>query len=675
MSDAASSLITCPRCGKPQPEKMLVGGLCPQCVARSVQVDFLASDQAELEDKEPLSLNVQGYEIVELIGGGGMGEVYRAILTARAREVAMKVVAGRLTRDPETTARFEAEVAALSQLDHPNVVRVLDHGEMPNGRHFLVMEYVDGCDLRRLLRAQRLEADRAIDIFLKVCAGVQHAHERGLIHRDIKPANILIGLDGTVKVADFGLAKTLAEESFAYGFTQTRDTFGTPYYVAPEVTQRAKSADARTDVYALGVLLYELLTGAVPMGQFTPLSKRAGMDKRLDAIVASALVDDPAGRMGSVKELADAVGRVWNQHVSMAVRKVRRQRAQVLAAVLAVLAVGAAAGSWLTTRHAGAVVTSYPRAAAATREKPWENSLGMRFVPVPGASFLCSVWETRVKDFEVFFAADNAVMPGWRSGQNSPRNQFRDGSRRPKARRLQEMGVLPPGANALTWRDPGPGFNQTPNHPVCGIDLIDARLFCAWLTWKERIEGRITSTQAYRLPADPDWSLIAGLEFDLDLPPTMMDNIIDPPLLQKQGNFGGVELADVFWPVGSGTLPERDKYSRTAPVGSYPASPLGIYDLAGNLAEWTDTEAPAPENAPRKHYFTRGGSWATTVPRGMRLQSRHVESMGSAKPMNGFRVVLDLQVPEARPRSMDASVEEPATAGEDSTPPGSAKKD
>jgi len=675
MSDAASSLITCPRCGKPQPEKMLVGGLCPQCVARSVQVDFLASDQAELEDKEPLSLNVQGYEIVELIGGGGMGEVYRAILTARAREVAMKVVAGRLTRDPETTARFEAEVAALSQLDHPNVVHVLDHGEMPNGRHFLVMEYVDGCDLRRLLRAQRLEQGRAIDIFLKVCAGVQHAHERGLVHRDIKPANILIGLDGTVKVADFGLAKTLAEESFAYGFTQTRDTFGTPYYVAPEVTQRAKSADARTDVYALGVLLYELLTGAVPMGQFTPLSKRTGMDKRLDAIVASALVDDPAGRTGSVKELAEAVSKVWSQHVSMAERKVRRQRVRALVAVLAVLAVGVAAGSWLATHHDGAIVTSYPRPAGATLEKPWENSLGMRFVPVSGAPFLCSIWETRVRDFEAFFAADNAVMPDWRSGRNSPRNQLRSGSRHPKFKKLQEMGVFPPGNERQTWRDPGPGFNQTPDHPVCGMDLMDARLFCAWLTWKERIEGRITSSQAYRLPTDEDWGLLAGIGLDLDLPPTKLDNFLGLPLLQRQGNFGGVEINDVPWPPGSGTLPERDRFPRTAPVGSYPPNQFGIYDLAGNLAEWTDSEAPAPENALRKHYFMRGGSWATTVPRGMRPQSRQIESMGSAKPMNGFRVVLDLRVPEARPRSMDATVDEAEMAGEDATHAEAAKKD
>jgi serine/threonine protein kinase len=665
MSNAASSMITCPRCGKPQPEKMLVGGLCAQCVARSVQVDFLASTDAEIEDKEPLSLNVQGYEVIELIGGGGMGEVYRAVMVARAREVAMKVVAGRLTRDPETTARFEAEVAALSQLDHPNVVRVLDHGEMPNGRHFLVMEYVDGCDLRRLLRAQRLEPERAIDIFLKVCAGVQHAHERGLVHRDIKPANILIGLDGTVKVADFGLAKALVEESFAYGFTQTRDTFGTPYYVAPEVTQKAQSADARADVYALGVLLYELLTGAVPMGQFTPLSKRTGLDKRLDAIVAAALVDDPAGRTASVAEMAVAVQKVWSQHVSLSERKARRYRLLAFAALLAVLGVGAAVGSWLTAKsNRPAARPTYAPPTTATRERPWTNSLGMKFVPVPATKLLCSIWETRVRDFEVFFEADNAVMPSWRTGRNDPRTQIREGSRRPRESVLKELGVEMPSADGPTWRNPGPSFQQTKDHPVCGIDLIDARLFCAWLTWKDRLENRITVSQAYRLPSDAEWSLAAGLEFDADLPSSKLENILDVPDLQKQGNFGGIEVTDSFWPPNAATLPNRDPYPRTAPVGSYPPNALGIHDLAGNLAEWTDTLAPPQPNAIRKSYFMRGGSWSTVVPRGLRLQSRQIELLGRAKHMNGFRVVLDLQVPEARPRSIETTVseEEPSHA-------------
>lgn len=650
MSETASSMISCPSCGMPQPERMLVGGLCPQCVARSVQVDLLASSSAEIEDKEPLSLNVQGYEILELIGGGGMGEVYRAIMVARGKEVAMKVVAGRLTRDPETTARFEAEVGALSQLDHPNVVRVIDHGEMPNGRHFLVMEYVDGCDLRRLLRAQRIEPERAIDIFLKVCDGVQHAHECGLVHRDIKPANILIGLDGTVKVADFGLAKTLVEESFAYGFTQTRDTFGTPYYVAPEVTQRAESADARTDVYALGVLLYELLTGGVPMGQFTPLSKRTGLDKRLDAIVASALVDDPAGRTSSVKELAEGVQKVWNDHVSVGERQARRHRLRLLAAVFVVLGVGAVGGSWFTSKKGiWTSKTTYPAPVTAKKETPWSNSLGMKFVPVPKTNLLCSIWETRVCDFEAFFEADSAVLPDWRMGRNDPRHQIQANTQRPW---LERLGIDSQDELQPTWRSPGPGFEQTPNHPVCGVDLVDARLFCAWLTWKERIEGRIAAGHAYRLPTDYEWSQAAAIEVDVELEPSLVDKMFALDAAQASGNFGGQELADDAMPPNVTPLPWRDEFPRTAPVGSYPANELGIFDLSGNLNEWTDSVAAPVTPSGRRQNILRGGSWATTQPRACLPVTRVYEALGRTRPVNGFRIVLDLKMQRSRPRAM-----------------------
>ncbi|MCW0218036.1 MAG: serine/threonine protein kinase, partial [Prosthecobacter sp.] len=385
MSDPKPSLIPCARCGKLQAAQMLVGGVCTSCVGRTMPRDFLYQIEDEIEEKEPLSLNVQGYEIQELIGGGGMGEVYRAILTARGRVVAMKVVSGRLTRDPEVTARFEAEVAALSQLSHHNVVRVLDHGETVNGRHFLVMEYVDGCDLRRLLRAQRLEVERALDIFLKVCAGVIHAHQRGIVHRDIKPANILIGADGTVKVADFGLAKTLVEDSTAYGVTQTRDTFGTPYYIAPEVTRSAGTADVRADIYALGVLLYEMLTGAVPMGQFTPLSKKTGLSKKIDSIVCHSLADDPQRRLSSVMELSNAVEKIAADHRRGRAKKVKSQNLLIVAAVFIFMGLGVAVGAWMTegqfpmnrARHLWA------DASQATREQPWENSLKMKFVPVP----------------------------------------------------------------------------------------------------------------------------------------------------------------------------------------------------------------------------------------------------------------------------------------------------
>lgn len=616
---------------------MMVGGICPACVAKTMQRDFFSGIDAEIEEKEPLSINVQGYEIQELIGGGGMGEVYRAVLTARGKMVAMKVVAGRLTRDPEVTARFEAEVAALSQLSHDNVVRVLDHGETANGRHFLVMEYVDGCDLRRLLRAQKLETERALDIFLKVCAGVAHAHKRGLVHRDIKPANILIGADGTVKVADFGLAKTLVENSTAYGFTQTRDTFGTPYYVAPEVTRSAGNADGRADIYALGVLLYELLTGTVPMGQFTPLSVKTGLNKKIDGIINHALADDPRRRLSSVAEMAASVEKILADHQLGTAKKLRSRRVLAAAAVLAMMGVGAAVGAWVgETRTASKTGASSkpPKAhvtAQASKERPWENSLGMKFVPAGGPKLLFCQHETRVKDFDTF-----------------ARSPFKD--LLIDLPRSAQSDSAPPTAPIRSWEKPG--FDQTAVHPVCGVSQTDARLFCAWLTEREQNRGWLAGDQFYRLPTDAEWSLAAGLQSDPG--PEARPGLSAEVTALPAGNFAGPEArSHMLWPPHLSTDAPGDAFPVTAPVGSFAANTQGLYDMHGNMAEWTSSRpAPRRGQAPDQ-FFLRGGSWATGRMSGLLPETRLLARRSLARPNFGFRIVLDLsgRTPGPRPLS------------------------
>lgn len=617
---------------------MMVGGICPACVAKTMQRDFFSGIDAEIEEKEPLSINVHGYEVQELIGGGGMGEVYRAVLTARGKMVAMKVVAGRLTRDPEVTARFEAEVAAMSQLDHENVVHVLDHGETANGRHFLVMEYVDGCDLRRLLRAQKLETERALDIFLKVCAGVAHAHDRGLVHRDIKPANILIGADGTVKVADFGLAKTLVENSSGYGFTQTRDTFGTPYYVAPEVTRSAGNADGRADIYALGVLLYELLTGAVPMGQFTPLSQKTGLSKKIDAVINHALADDPKRRLSSVAEMATTVEKIIADHQRGTAKKLRSRRVMAAAAVLAMMGVGAAVGAWVgETRTVGqgksrAAKPNPHSTASATAQAPWLNSLGMKFIPVAGLpqSLLFCQHETRVQDFEVF------AQTGYKDVLMEPGP-------------TPDSSVEPQPHNPPTWRDPG--FEQTALHPACGISQLEARLFCAWLTEQERKKGWLGQDQYYRLPTDAEWSTAAGITNDPgpNARPALSAEFTSLPV----GNFAGPEARrHPLWPPHLPTDAPEDAYPATAPVGSYPANAAALFDMSGNVAEWTSTRATPRRGQPPEAYCLRGGSWATGRMTGLLPETRLLARKALARPNFGFRILLDQTHRSTQPRPL-----------------------
>jgi len=622
----------CPRCGCEQDENLLIGGLCPSCVAKNVKSGLLdLLDEAPAE-KEAVALIIDGYEVQELIGGGGMGEVYRARRLSDEKIVAIKVVAGRLTRDPEVTARFENEVSAMSQLDHANVVRVLDQGESLDGRHYLVSEFVDGCDLRRLMKAQRLEPARAFEIFDKVCAGIAHAHERGIVHRDIKPANILVGSDGTVKVADFGLAKTLVDSSHWYGFTQTRDTFGTPYYIAPEVTRQADKADTRSDVYALGVLLYELLAGAVPMGQFTPLSQRIDIDKRIDSVIGEALADDPERRTESAHALATSVKKIALANES------RHRRSRVLlmlASALGVLVVGGALGAWVMMKRAHAAARPvFAKPARATKDNPWENSLGMKFVPLPKHKLLVSVWETRVQDYRQFSEAENAVLPDWRLGAANPRRQQAAFNKRGRNE--------PTSGKISTWDQPG--FPQTPNDPVCGVDLVDARLFCAWLTWKERNEGRITSKHSYRLPNDKEWNALVAYD----------ETNWQREDAEAKANFAGIEGPEVQpWPSDAPYFARRDPFPRTAPVGSFQPNALGLYDVFGNISEWVDTPAPdSVGDGSTILYGVRGGSWATGVARQARPDFHLGTRPGRAQANFGFRVVLDLDV-KTTPRALD----------------------
>ncbi len=592
-------------------------------------------------ERESIALNIVGYEVHELIGGGGMGEVYRSTRIATKEVVAIKIVAGRLTRDPEVTARFENEVSAISQLDHPNVVHVIDQGGVSNdGRHYLVTEFVDGCDLRRLMRAQRLEPARAFEIFAKVCAGIAHAHERGVVHRDLKPANILVGLDGTVKVADFGLAKTLADTSHWYGFTQTRDTFGTPYYIAPEVTRQAGKADARSDVYALGVLLYELLAGAVPMGQFTPLSQRIDIDKRIDVIIAEALADDPKRRTATVSALADAVAKIAAAH---ATRRRRSQLVMMIGSALGVLVFGGALGGWLMRgRHEPAPPPVFAKAMAATKVKPWDNSLGMKFVPLPGHPVLISIWETRLRDFKIFSEAEIALQPDWQLDAGTLRQQ--------KIEQRKDADQTGPDMreHLATWETPG--FPQTPDDPACGIDMGDARLFCSWLSWRERNEGRLTATERYRLPTAEEWS--AAVEQD------------DLRLLQDDkaalANFAGVEAHDAAsWPADAAVLARRDPFARTSPVGSFKPNALGLYDMFGNVAEWVDT--PKPHRVVESSamlYGVFGGSWSTGAPFRGRAGYRSTMRAGRAQSNIGFRIVLELEAKTPPLRVLDPIGEE-----------------
>ena len=254
---------------------------------------------------EELTEHFPDYQVEELIGQGGMGSVFKAMQKNLQRPVAIKVLSSEIAKDPEVGERFLREARALATLNHPGILTVHDYGER-DGTFFLVTELVDGVNLRQLMELGELSPAEALRIAPQLCTALQYAHERGVVHRDIKPENILIDTDGQVKIADFGLAK-VARPGDEVALTRDTAVLGTPHYMAPEQWQGARMVDHRADIYSLGVVIYEMLTGNLPLGNFDPPSRRGGVPQGLDAVVRRALAQQPENRYQHASEVQSDV--------------------------------------------------------------------------------------------------------------------------------------------------------------------------------------------------------------------------------------------------------------------------------------------------------------------------------------------------------------------------------
>ena len=258
MDETISPVPHCPECGTPL---TAAGAPCPRCVLDTfVPARIGPAAGAVVADGR--------YELVSLLGSGGMGEVWLARQREPVlREVALKIIkAGMDTA--EFVARFNAERQALAMMDHPGIAKVHEAGALEDGRPFYVMERVDGPAVTEFCAQQRLGMRERLLLFVRICQAVRHAHQRGIIHRDLKPSNILVTLhDGqpSPKVIDFGLAKALWQPLGHTLHTLPGQMMGTPLYASPEQLAGSTDADTRADIYALGVILYELLTGTTPV--------------------------------------------------------------------------------------------------------------------------------------------------------------------------------------------------------------------------------------------------------------------------------------------------------------------------------------------------------------------------------------------------------------------------
>jgi serine/threonine protein kinase len=353
-------------CGEDEPLRRQVESLLE---AHAKKGSFLGSSPVESETATGEELvpgrRFGAYSIVRALGRGGMGEVYLAQDSRLGRKVALKLLRSEYTRDPERMKRFEREARAASALNHPNLLTVHEIGE-EGSRRFMASEYVEGESLRQILSKRRMSVEEAVEVGVQVASGLAAAHEAGVVHRDVKPDNVMVRPDGFVKVLDLGLAKLLEKrsgelEAFASGHTETGMVMGTLKYMSPEQA-RGQAVDERTDIFSLGVMLYEMVAGRAPFEGTSssdvlvailekeppPLS---GSGFALEEIVSRALEKDPSKRYSTMKGMLSDLREV-KRGLDAGTRPRRRARFDLRKAggVAAALAVAAVAAWYFGTR-------------------------------------------------------------------------------------------------------------------------------------------------------------------------------------------------------------------------------------------------------------------------------------------------------------------------------------
>lgn len=344
-----AATTTCSTCGTPITAEVL-DGKCPACLKKVALMEpTLPEDTMRISRASRRSASWQPpsaeevaamlprgfYSVESFIGRGGMGAVYKGTQTVLKRPVAIKIMRQDQALDAEFRLRFLREAQTLARLNHPGVVNVIDCGEAGPDFLFIVMEFVDGANLMEVIQSGGVSEARALTIMKQVCEALQFAHSHGIVHRDIKPSNIILTRDGRIKLADFGLATTMEQEDGDE--SDTSGAGGTPAYAAPEQFASGQSVDQRTDIYALGVMIYQMLTGELPRGDWKPPSQSVAIDPAWDKIISQALQPLPQDRLSAAEAMQEMLSRISplkDEHIRR-----RKARPVMLAALLVSLAV------------------------------------------------------------------------------------------------------------------------------------------------------------------------------------------------------------------------------------------------------------------------------------------------------------------------------------------------
>jgi formylglycine-generating enzyme required for sulfatase activity/tRNA A-37 threonylcarbamoyl transferase component Bud32 len=666
--------MICPRCQQSNPagEKN-----CRNCNALLPKIEVRVKDVKEGNPQRPKSQFRQGqifatrYTVQSIIGRGGMGCIYKVYDNTLDEEVALKTLLPQFVRDKLVVERFFNEARIARQLSHPNVVRVHDIGST-EGVVYISMEYVRGKSLRayleNLMPGQRLPLKSVLRVFDELCSALEYAHQF-TIHRDIKPENVMITQDGHVKLMDFGISKLMANTQL----TQASMVMGTPLYMSPEQLRSSSEVDARADVYSVGIMLYEVLSGNLPVGMAKPISEiRPDLPPALDPIVRKCIEADPAQRFQTAAELREAVRGVRvlvdpdfdpdaGSRLYRTGAGARGPSKLVGWALLAALVVLTAIGLWQAEalrRHRVAEA----RAAAGAPAAP-----GAAATPAVLAASQDFVDELRQRGGA---RADRDPQAGeivragealWQKAQAAPDPQKPALARQAvqylvgAALAPQGMVFVPPGD--ITLRD-DTGAHQTLTVDGFFIDATEVTgqnylRFCSEHGWRRPQYAALDMPEAAIVLVTFYDALAYAAAHGKDLPTEAQ---------WARAAYGAPGASERFpwgdaWDVASDARSDKpgepanmayakDGYAGIAPVGVFPLdrSPYGCYDMAGNVAEWTRTPfyplnaPPAQPNDPNfgVDMVIRGGHYdSVQAP----LSARNKWPFGVASRHIGFRCV------------------------------------
>ena len=578
--------------------------------ANRAQPAFKAPTPAELADKFP------HFELVELLGQGGMGAVYKAKQKGLDRFVALKILPPDAGRDASFAERFLREARALAKLSHPNIVGVHDVGQTADGLCYFVMEFIDGVNLRQAMGAGSMTPKEALAIVPQICDALQFAHDEGIVHRDIKPENVLLDKKGRVKIADFGLAKLLGSSDLDASLTGTHQVMGTLRYMAPEQMEGSKTIDHRADIYSLGVVFYELLTGELPMGRFAPPSKKVQIDVRLDEVVLRALEKEPEQRWQHANEVKTEIQEI--EHSATTKREAatpsprgrvsKHGRKILIALALGLLAIGILTWQialrierplekWPAVTLQAYVPSALEEKEARKQQLEWAEKLrirvetksptGIAMVLIPPAG------ETLPKPY--MLGKYEVTQEEWQAVMGYNPSFF------------QNPGIFQKGRDAVRGMD-------TSRFPVEQVSWFECVEYCNKLSEKEGLEPYYELTAPKRSDQrvlEAEVKILGGNGYHI---PTAAE--------WEHGGRAGTKTKFHFGDE-SEDLPEHAWIMQRRPqnVGELKPNAFGLFDTHGNVAEWNEeigkNASGAPQAVHRGDYWGSGSAFPTSLPGGV----------------------------------------------------------